>query len=107
MYELHAAVRTLAVLGQNVVGLVTQKTTTVGTYIVVLELMAEFLALLRNLGRIPVCLDEENNRGNDGDSIESDVPYASAASGDTQGNGHHRDESCRRAERIELALIYL
>ena len=63
MYELYTAVWTLVTLGQNMIGLVAEETPAVGTHIIVLELTAEFLSLLGNLGRVPVSFDEENNRG--------------------------------------------
>ena len=46
MYELFAAVRTTVVLGQNLVGLITQEVTAMGTCIVALELAAQHLPLL-------------------------------------------------------------
>ena len=107
MYELHTAVWTLAVLDQKMIGLATEETATMGTGIVLQELTAEFLAFLGNLGRIPVSLDKKNNRNYDGYCIENKIPYAFASGSDTQDNGHHRDQSCSRAERIELALIDL
>ena len=66
MYELHTAVWTLRVLGQNVIGLIAQETTAMGADIISLKLMIEFLSYLGNLGGIPICLYKEYNRGNDG-----------------------------------------
>ena len=46
MYELFAAVWTAVVLGQNLVGLITQEVAAMGTCIVALKLTTQLLPLL-------------------------------------------------------------
>jgi hypothetical protein len=91
MYELFPAKCTVAVLYQNIVGLVTHEMLAIGADIIVLELTVQLLPTQRYLRGIPVGLDEEDERHDDGYAIEKDVPLAPAARGDTQSNGNHRD----------------
>lgn len=50
MYELCAAVRTLLILSQNIVGLTAQIVATMRTGIIVLELAVQIVTLLGKLG---------------------------------------------------------
>ena len=83
MYEVHSAIRTMVVLDQKMIGLITQETTAMWTDIVTLKLMAQFLAFLRNLGGIPVCLDKEDNGNEDSQSIKQHIPCTPSTCGDT------------------------
>ena len=49
MYEFCLAVRTMVILDQNIVGLVTQEMTAMGTDIFALKGSIHFLSFLRNL----------------------------------------------------------
>ena len=60
MYELCAAVRTLLVLGQNIVWLTTQVMSTMGTSIIVLELTVQVVTLLRQFGGILIGFHKEH-----------------------------------------------
>ena len=104
MYELFAAVWTAVVLGQNLVGLITQEVAAMGTCIVALKLTTQLLPLLGYLRSVPIGFDKEDQRHDDGKGIKQDIPNTPAASGDAQRNGDHRDKSCQRAEGVELPL---
>ena len=107
MYELFLAIRTTAILDQNVVRLVSHKMATIRADVIVLEFLVQFLALLWHLRGIFICFDKEDERNDDGDAIKYNIPFAPATSGNTECDGNHCDESCHRTEGVELALCNL
>lgn len=107
LYELFLAIRTTTILSKNFVGLVTHEMTTVRTDIISLEILIQFLTFLWQFRRIPIGLNKENNRYNDGYAIEYKIPFVSASIGNTKRNGQHGNESCGRTECIKLTLFDL
>ena len=61
LYELFFAVRTTAILGQNIVGLVTHEMPAMRADVIALELLAQILPLLRQLRGISVGFDKEKH----------------------------------------------
>lgn len=94
LYELFLAVWTTAILSQNIVGLITHEMPAMRADVIMLELFAQILTLLGQLRRVYVSLDEEGQRCDDGQAIKQQIPFVSASTGYTEGNGHHSNESC-------------
>lgn len=73
-YELSFAVRTIIILRQNLEGLVTKKASTMRTNIIALELLTKLLRLLREGSSVLPCFDSKQERNEDGNAIEYDIP---------------------------------